>query len=92
MKISKKIRLCYFLIVCLASLFGALAANFGGISIGVAVIMIPLLVLFAAIYSGTALCPRCGKSVFGSASDARDMNPYYQIVWHGRCGSCDEKI
>ncbi len=92
MHVSSKARLLVASQAALTFALFGLAVQRGGGFIAVAAIGIPLLVVFVIVYLGAVPCPNCGNNACGPAPGETDMNPYYRLIWHGRCACCKTKI
>jgi hypothetical protein len=90
MKAANKARLSYFLATLISIFFVGLAVTYGGGYLGVAFIIAPISLLIPWIYTGTIICPKCGKNIMGPTPNSKNMNPSYSVILFGKCNSCGE--
>ena len=87
MHICTKIKLVLFVCLILGALASFVGINVGGAYVLIPIILVPILLLFIVVYIGSAVCPKCSKSLMGDTGT--DMNPYYKAIIGCKCPNCD---
>lgn len=87
MHICIKIKLVLLVCLGLGVIASYIGINMGDAYVLIPIILVPILLLVIVGYIGSAVCPKCNKSLMGDTG--ADMNPYYKVIIGCKCPNCD---
>ena len=89
MHICIKIKLVLLACLGLGALASSIGISMGGTYVVIPIILVPILLLVIIGYIGSAVCPKCNKSLMGDTGS--DMNPYYKAIIGCKCPNCESE-